>query len=101
MGSVPGSGRYPGGRNGNRLQYFCLENSMDRTAWQTTVQGVTKELDMTEQLSVHAHVHTHTPTHTSNTSFCNLHDYCTTVHFHCTNVSLFHKAVHFCFFALF
>ena len=62
MGSVPGSGRYPGGGNGNPLQYSCLENSMDRRAWQTTVQGVTKELDMTEQLSVHAHVHTHTQT---------------------------------------
>ena len=30
MGSIPGSGRSPGGRNGNPLQYSCLENSMDR-----------------------------------------------------------------------
>ena len=34
--------------NGNPLQYSCLENSMDRGAWWTTVHGVAKELDMTE-----------------------------------------------------
>ena len=32
-GSIPGSGRSPGGGNGNLLQYSCLENSMDRGAW--------------------------------------------------------------------
>ena len=32
-GSVPGLGRYPGGRNGNPLQYSCLENPMDGGAW--------------------------------------------------------------------
>ena len=32
-GSVPGSGRSPGGGNDNSLQYFCLDNSMDRGAW--------------------------------------------------------------------
>ena len=31
--SIPGSGISPGGRNGNPLQYSCLENSMDRGAW--------------------------------------------------------------------
>ena len=35
-GSIPGSGRSPGEENGYRLQYSCLENAMDRTAWQTT-----------------------------------------------------------------
>ena len=50
MGSISGSGRSPGERNGNPLQYSCLENSMDRGAWQATVHGVT-ELDMTERLS--------------------------------------------------
>jgi len=40
MGSIPGSGRSPGGGNGNPLQYSCLENSMDRGARQTTVHGV-------------------------------------------------------------
>ena len=33
LGSVPGLGRYPGERNGNPLQYYCLENPMDRGAW--------------------------------------------------------------------
>ena len=34
--------RSPGGKNGNPLQYSCLENSTDREAWQATVYGVTK-----------------------------------------------------------
>ena len=42
MGSVPGSGRCPGGGNGNPLQYSCLENSMDRGAWWATVHRVAK-----------------------------------------------------------
>ena len=33
MGLIPGSGRSPGGGNGNPLQYSCLENPMDRGAW--------------------------------------------------------------------
>ena len=37
LGSIPGSGRPPGVGNGNPLQYSCLENSMDREAWQATV----------------------------------------------------------------
>jgi len=32
-GSIPGSGRSPGEGNGNLLQYYCLENPMDRGAW--------------------------------------------------------------------
>ena len=39
---IPGSGRSPGEGNGNPLQYSCLENSMDREAWQGIVHGVTK-----------------------------------------------------------
>ena len=34
MGSIPGLGRSPGGRHGNPLQYSCLENPMDRGAWE-------------------------------------------------------------------
>ena len=41
-GSIPGSGRSPGGGRGNPLQYSCLENPTDREAWQATVHGVTK-----------------------------------------------------------
>ena len=41
-GSITGSGRSPGERNGNPLQYSWLENPMHRGAWQATVHGVTK-----------------------------------------------------------
>ena len=41
-GSVPGSGRFPGGGNGNPLQYSSWENPVERGAWQATVNGVTK-----------------------------------------------------------
>ena len=41
-GSIPGLGRSPGEGNGNPLQYSCLENSMDRGAWQAAVHGVAK-----------------------------------------------------------
>ena len=40
--SIPGSGRSPGEGSGNPLQYSCLENPMDRGAWQTMVHGVAK-----------------------------------------------------------
>ena len=42
QGSVPGSGRSPGEGNGNPLQYSCLEDLMDRGAWEATVHEVTK-----------------------------------------------------------
>ena len=42
LGSVPGLGRSSGEGNGNQLQYSCLENSMDKGAWQAIVHGVTK-----------------------------------------------------------
>ena len=41
-GSIPGSGRCPGGGHGNPLQYPCLENPKDRGAWWATVHRVTK-----------------------------------------------------------
>ena len=42
LGSMPGLGRSPGGGHGNPLQYYCLENPMDRGAWQTIVHRVTR-----------------------------------------------------------
>ena len=41
-GLIPGSGRSPGGRNNNPLQYSCLENPRDRRAWRATVHGLAK-----------------------------------------------------------
>ena len=46
-GSFPGSGRSPGGGNGNPLQYSCQDNPMDRGAWWATVRGATEESDTT------------------------------------------------------
>ena len=42
LGSIPGSGRSPGEGNGSPFQYSCLENPMDREAWQATVYGVAR-----------------------------------------------------------
>jgi len=42
LGSIPGWGRFPGGRHDNPLQYSCLENPMDRQAWWATFHGVAK-----------------------------------------------------------
>ena len=47
VGLIPGSGRSPGVGSSNTLQYYCLENSLDRGAWWAIA-------DMTEQLSMHA-----------------------------------------------
>ena len=49
MGSIPGWGRFPGVGNGNPLQYPCMENSMEREAWQAAAHRGHKELDMTER----------------------------------------------------
>ena len=52
MGSVPGSGRAPGGGHGNALQDSCLENPMDRGAWHATIHRVTKSQTRLKRLSV-------------------------------------------------
>ena len=54
---IPGSGRYPGGGHGNPLQYSCLENPMDRGAWQATVHRVTQCQTQLKRLSTHADIH--------------------------------------------
>ena len=56
-GSTLGSGRPPGGGHSNTLQNSCLENPLDREAWQATVHGVSKS-QTTKQLT-HTHTHTH------------------------------------------
>ena len=55
MGSIFGLGRFLEVGNGNPLQCPCLENSMDRGAWQATVYGVTES-----QMQENMHTHTHT-----------------------------------------
>ena len=55
MGSIPGSGRFPGGRQGNPLQYSCLENPMDRGDLWATVHSLTTSRTQLKQLSMHTH----------------------------------------------
>ena len=56
LGLIPGLGRCHGGRHGNPLQYSCLENLMDREAYQASVQSY-KESDMAEATEAHAYRH--------------------------------------------
>jgi len=55
VGLIPGLGRSPGEGNGYSLQYSCLENSMDREAWQAIAHGVTES--QTRQNNQHTHSH--------------------------------------------
>ena len=52
-GLIPGSGRSPGGGHSNPLQYYCLENPMDRGDWWATVHRVTKSWIQRKWLSLH------------------------------------------------
>ena len=54
LGSIPWSGRSPGVGHGNPLQYYCLENSMDRGAWWATVYRFVKSQTQVKQLSTQA-----------------------------------------------
>ena len=53
LGSVPESGKSPGGGPGNPLQYSCLEKLMDRGAWQATVHRVAQSQIQLKRLSTH------------------------------------------------
>ena len=55
-GLIPRWRRSPVGGNGNRIQYSCLENPMDRGAWWTMVYGVAKSQPLLKRLSMHAHI---------------------------------------------
>ena len=55
VGSFPGSGRSPGGGRGNPLQYVCLENSVDRGAWQAIVHRVAKGQTGLKKLRMHTY----------------------------------------------
>ena len=54
--SIPGLGRSPGEGNGKPLQYSCLENPMDKGAWQATEYGMAKNLDTAECLMLKFHM---------------------------------------------
>ena len=61
LGSISGLGRSPGDRNGNPLQYSCLENPMDGGAWWATVQGLGEKCQtQLKRLGMYTHTHTHT-----------------------------------------
>ena len=53
-GSIPGSGRSPGGGRGNPFQYSCLESHMDRGAWWAAVYGVAQSWTRLKRLSMDA-----------------------------------------------
>ena len=55
VGLIPGLERSPGEENGNPLQYSCLENPMDRGAWQATVHRVEQSQTQLNQLSINTH----------------------------------------------
>ena len=56
IGSVPGLGRSPGGGHGNLLQHSCLENPMDRRAWQATVHRISENLTRPKWLCTHTFI---------------------------------------------
>ena len=58
MGSIPGSGRSPGGGYGYPLQYSCLENPMERGGWWATVHRSQSQTWL-KQLSIGQHTQTH------------------------------------------
>ena len=66
VGSIPGSGRSPGGGHGSPLQYSCPENLVDRGTWWAIVYRVTKSWTWLKWLSIHTHTHT-PPGHRTDT----------------------------------
>ena len=71
QGLIPGSGRSPGGGNGNPVQYSCLEHSMDRGGWPAKLHEVTKIWTWSNDWE-HTYIHhtESTPVHCN--SICNL-----------------------------
>ena len=63
-GLTPGLGRSPGEGNGNPLQDSCLENPMNRGAWQAGGHGITKESDTTQRLNNNTVICMYTCVHT-------------------------------------
>ena len=69
IGSIPDSGRSPREVNGNPPQYSCLQNPIDREAWQATVHLVAKcQTQLSAHTNTHTHTHKHSFTHTCKTA---------------------------------
>ena len=66
VGLIPGLGRYPGGGNGKPLKYSCLQNPMDRGAWQATAHAVAKS--RTRLSDCHCHCQCHLRIHPISSS---------------------------------
>ena len=86
-GLIPGSGRSPGDRNGNPLQYSCLENLMDKGAWwPTTAHGVTKRVgqDLATKRNIHImpQYYIKKPKTTAQTQIINTHKNVDEPHWH-------------------
>ena len=73
MRSIPGSGRSPGERYSNLLQYPCLENPMDRGAYWTTVHMVAKESDTTEATELEPFLNVLSKIYYTGPSYCSWH----------------------------
>ena len=65
MGSIHGSGRFPGAGHGNPLQYSFWENPMDRGAWRATAYGVAKSQTRLKRLSTHTCIQNLSRAHTT------------------------------------
>ena len=59
VSSIPGLRQSSGEGHGNPLQYYCLENSMDRGTWRATVHGITNSQTWLSDSHTHTHTHTH------------------------------------------
>ena len=70
VSSIPGSGRSPGGGDGNPLQYSCLDNFMDRGAWLLySPDGHRVGHDWADWAYANVHTHTHTHTHSKGAAW--------------------------------
>ena len=85
VGSIPGSGRSPGGGHSNSIQYSCLENPMDRGPWKVTVHRVTEIQTYLKWLSSSNSIYVCLYTYIQMYLTCSVHAYLYSVSclFHC------------------